>query len=63
MQSSNQSIPYGDVLYPTEEEFSDFEKFVNDLSVSPQFANSSLIKVRLKDCSSKNLYETSNFHR
>ena len=45
MQNLDATVPYGEVLYPTEEEFKDFRAYVTKLALSPQYATSSCIKV------------------
>jgi len=45
MQIPIDSISYGEVLYPTEEEFRNFRSYVSKLATSPRFADASLIKV------------------
>lgn len=52
-QELDKTIPYGEVLYPTPEEFKDFYSYVTKLFHSPKYKNSSLFKVGSKGCSSK----------
>ena len=54
-QELDKTIPYGDVLYPTPEEFKDFNTFVIKLFQSPKYQHASLIKVGSKDRSSKRI--------
>lgn len=45
MQNAIDLIPYGDVLYPTEEEFSNFRSYVSKLATCSKYADASLLKV------------------
>lgn len=53
MKNLDAIIPYGEVLYPTEEEFKDFRAYVNKLALSPKYATSSCIKVCLQGRATK----------
>lgn len=45
MKIDYSSIPYAEVLHPTEAEFKDFRRYVNGLSQNPKYANASLVKI------------------
>lgn len=45
MKTDYSSIPYAEVLHPTEAEFKDFRRYVNGLSQNPKYANASLVKI------------------
>ena len=45
MNKLNEIIPYGEILYPSEEEFKDFRTYFTKLALSPKYATSSCVKV------------------
>lgn len=45
MEISNESIPEGVILYPTEKEFSNFREYVNTLETRPELQDQGIVKV------------------
>jgi len=45
MKNLDAIVQYGEVLYPTEEDFKDFRAYVTKIALSPKYASSSCIKV------------------